>query len=223
MKYIIKSGKGITSLALLFITFALLSATIQSCDSPTSPIEQEQDQAITTFLKQIEMSQAEIRKVSDDLGTVPVESRTKLSVQKAEQALAPVHQASQDLLEAYGFTPEAFEGSGFTMDSPEVVYMALAIAGANVESGESFGSAFMNACTTSAYAQEVPSLDRTWGCLKRAAMIELPIEIYRNAELSSFAGRKRMIKTFGKLLSRYMGPIGVAITLADFSICMFAE
>lgn len=177
IKYLIKSGKGITSLALLFITFALISATIQSCDSPTTTINQEKDQAITNLLMQIEISQAEIRRVADDLGAVPVESRTKLSAQQAGEALAPVHQASQDLLEAYGFTPEAFEGSGFTTDSPEVVYMALAIAGANVESSESFGSAFINACTTSAYAQEVPSLGKSWGCLKRAAMIELPIEI----------------------------------------------
>ena len=222
MKYFIKSGKGITSLALLFITFALISATIQSCDSPTSPIEQEQDQAITTFLKQIEMSQAEIRKVADDLGAVPVESRTKLSVQKAEQALAPVHQASQDLLEAYGFTPEAFEGSGFTMDSPEVVYMAIAIAGAHVESGESFGSAFMNACTTSAYAQDEQStLQKSWGCVKRAMGIEIGIEIFRNKGLESFKNRRLMIRTFGKAISKYMGPIGVAITVADFSICMF--
>ena len=165
------------------------------------------------------MSQAEIRKVADDFGGVPVESRTKLSVQQAEQAIAPVHRASQDLLKAYGFTPEDFEGTGFTMDSPEIVHMALGIAGANQD--ESFASAFINACTTSAYAQDL-SVSKAWDCAKRAMMIEISIEVFRNHNLSSISGKKLLIRTFGKLATRYMGPIGAAIPVADFSVCMFS-
>ncbi|MFD2531788.1 hypothetical protein [Gracilimonas halophila] len=105
------------------------------------------------------------------------------------------------------------------MDDPRTIYMAMAIVKIERSSSqnESFSSILSNMCAQNAYASDF------WGCAKRAIGLDVAIEVFRNHSLSSFAGRRMLIKMFTKVGARYLGWIGVGIATYDFIDCMYVQ
>lgn len=128
-------------------------------------------------------------------------------------------EGSKELLKSYGFQEGDFEGSSFEMNDPQIIFMSFAILEMERRKAEdnSYASFLINSCVQNVYASEL------WDCAKRAIGMDVAIEIYRHRELSSFAGRKRLIKTFTKIGARYLGWVGVGIATYDFIDCMWVE
>jgi len=188
---------------------------LQSCTTPVSNEQIEKDEAIEAFKTLLYTKQVELARFARDHRDVRGQA-AKAAQMQAQVIMSPILSESRKLLRLHEFDKSLFEGSGYDMDDDRVVFLALALVKSKELRDEksSFSAMMLNACATPAYANS------TWYCVKRAAGINVGIELLRNRNISTISGKKMLIRTFGKLATRFLGPIGTAIAVADFAFCM---
>jgi len=220
MNSIKKLTKGSIAIVVVIFIISSFSFITQSCTNNISDHNIDRELAIEDFKKTISNERPKLENFVN-------ENRSNknfniLQAQKeldnvAKVRLNKILESSKNLLYSFEFKDQDFEDMPFDINDPQIIYMSFAILEIERISNKnkSFGNILIETCIQNAYASDF------WDCAKQAVGISVAIEVYRNAELSTFAGRRRLIKTFTKVGARYLGWAGAAIATYDFIDCMW--
>ena len=186
---------------LLFASIAL-SLIIQSCTAPVSTEKQEQEDAQVAFIETLHMQKSDLEQYAIKRHN----EASKLSIQAAQLTLAPIQKSATDMLLAYGYTDDMFADVDYDINSPQAIYIALAlIKWERVNAEESgFSNALLNIIAPPAYAKS-----QIWECAKQAAGISFGIELFRQYRMQTISGKKMLIKMFTKVGAKYLGYVGL--------------
>ena len=219
-KLSIKFVRGLIS---MYIMAFVLAYVIQSCTAPIEmePITERQQVALSSFEGVLFNESNKIEKTLTDLSTRSSSSDQYdpgITEDGAKELLSPIFEEGSNLLNAYGFTVEELEESFGSLDSPEIVSLALTIVRVeelndqlsnNIEQSTPFPF------YSTAYAQSIKD------CALRAIGVDRLIDWAKGKYLSSYAARKMLIKAVGKAAARLgLGWIGTALAVAEFVECM---
>jgi len=151
------------------------------------------------------------KEIDNSLLAQKVEEKVKLKV-------APLVSGTKKLLGVYGITDEDFSESFEDIEDSRIVLLGLAILSVHDEVGKKTAMNFAGMFMTSAYAQDVGD---TIACAGAA----LGFDVFNEIRAAVASGKKIEKKVFKKAIKtvakRLLGPIGVAMTVAEFAACMW--
>jgi hypothetical protein len=131
--------------------------------------------------------------------------------EKMKEVLIPLIKDSEKLINEYGLTNEDMEEIFGESESENAIVLALLLFESNKNSNQNLEVSASTLFSTPLYAQTVIG-----SCVMEAfGLRELARAAY--GQLSKAA----MIKLATKVASKYMGPIGVGLAIAEFSYCMY--
>ncbi|PZX59449.1 hypothetical protein [Hydrotalea sandarakina] len=137
---------------------------------------------------------------------------------QCEVEVRPVYNQSLSVISAYGITEQDMvEEWGYNYDQELVVELALSIAAYEALDHE-HGLAQVKQSLflfNTAYAGDF------YNCVKTALGIEALFELWRVRALSTYAGKKMLLKAIGKVATRSLGWVGAAWAVADFIDCYY--
>jgi hypothetical protein len=151
----------------------------------------------------------------------------EVPVQPTQQELDPVVQEARNYLYSKGFTNNEIDDMVIDEDGQEEDLIALAAVMTSLEDGQNSTSSnfrITNLFFNSAYAQSnVPEI--TPAEVGTCAMIAIGADVLWALGGSSASSwtKKAMKKAFGAVAKRMLGPIGVAIAVVTFGICLAKE
>ncbi len=231
-----KSIRGLAAILLGQGFVLAIAITIQSCKK--SPVEDEREWQKIEVAKLNSIIQERktrfatinsIRKIqADQIGIMSTDASiinpgsdpnfviTPEYELQCETEVKPVYNQSRTVIAAYGITEQdLIDEWGANYDPELVVELALSIAAYEALDHE-YGLASIRQALfliTPSYA------NRLYDCVKTALGIEALFELWRERALSTYAGKKMLIKAIGKVATRSLGWVGAAWAVADFVDC----
>jgi hypothetical protein len=193
--------------SMLFLSFVGIVAcenSLSDTDTQTLTVEDKSKAFIA------DLSQSATSEISYD----------KIALEDTEIA-NKAHQYLSDV----GFTDEELSQILFDKQSNRslkevdaaVTWLALIVAVSEVP--ELQVSANMEKVKNGADIQELDFFT-IGNCLFEATGVKVAIQLFQQKNLASIGGKKLLIKTFGKTIAKYLGPIGTAFAIYDFAACV---
>ncbi len=218
-----KISKGM--IAIFTIKILLLGGIFifQSCLNDFEEVNDgsEQKLAITKFKSIVIKTTPKIRSVIEKqhLLTAKGLSTNKANV-KAEKeinsAIAPIISGTKELLRTFDLTESDLAEVFDDPNDPRISIVGLTILASENNEGNQIAMNFASILGTSVYAQ-------SWGDIGRCAAAALGVDLIyglTDAGASAAWKRKALKKLFKKVATRILGPVGVAIAIAEFGICV---
>lgn len=146
----------------------------------------------------------------------------EIPIQPVADALLPAIEASKNYLYSVGYTEQELidminEENGQEEDLVPLVYLMTSFENSRNQT-TAFNS--MNLFVSSAYAQSGLS-NLEWEDFLECAAIAIGANLIWSIGSESPNWKKKSIKkAFGKIASRFLGPLGVAIAVGTFSYCV---
>ena len=143
---------------------------------------------------------------------------------EVQESMDPAIQAAKEIyLYAKGFSDQEIEDdilSEWDGSEEHLVPFVMYLAELGGESSTTSSLEFRN-LFNSAYAQSTPELtaDEIWDCAVEAVGLGFVSAVGMHG--AKKAGIKMLTKSFTKFVSRFAGPIGAAIMVADFGFCLY--
>ena len=236
-KYLIKSVKGVTVI-LVFQFIVLVSAIVfYSCtklnENPDRILQQKEVAKLNLLIKEKKPQLLNIRSLYKESlhNNVLMSNGQRLSNNNTssyavspefsffcESEIQSVYNQSKVVISAYGISEEDLTSEwGIDYDAEAIIKLSLSIAAYEAENKEIEAVSIKNSIflSTSAYAKQRGMYD----CLKDALGIEGVYEVLRQRALSTYAGKKMLIKAVGKVATRSLGWVGAALAVGDFVNC----
>lgn len=144
---------------------------------------------------------------------------------QVKKYLDPAIQAAKDYLYEKGFTDLEIENDIFSeWDGSEehLVPFVMYLVEFEVEDPSASSLKFRDVFFNSAYAQSTKiklTADEVWDCAKDAVGIGFVSAVAMHG--AKKLGIKILTKAFTKFVSKFAGPVGAAIMVADFGFCLY--
>lgn len=138
---------------------------------------------------------------------------------QCEIEVRPIYDQSNVVIASYGITQQdLIEEWGVNYDPELIIHLGIAIAAYEELDSENGIVMTRNSIflITPIYAKS-----ELYQCIKEAIGFEGVIEVLRTRALSTYAGKKLLIKAIGKFATRSLGWVGAAWAVADFIDCYY--
>ena len=150
---------------------------------------------------------------SDQLGDSII-----FSTLEAEHALAPLVKSSKTYLKSKGFTDGEIEDmlAEYNLDDTALVPLVLACAESEIN--------ISSISTKQIHRNKgVHTNEITWGGVGDCAMQAIGIDIFMGLSQSTLKtwSKAAIKRAFKSLLPKLLGPVGVAVMVAEFSYCLY--
>jgi hypothetical protein len=228
--------KGIIAILTIQVIVFVVALTFQSCKkshvSGERELQKQEVNTLSTLLKaktsnfialnenrkRSETSRPSSMETMSTAGRDPNFVITPEYELQCEVEVRPVYFQSLSVISAYGITEQDMvEEWGYNYDQELVVELALSIAAYEALDHE-HGLAQVKQSLfvfNTAYAGDF------YNCVNTALGIEAPFELWRVRALSTYAGKKMLLKAIGKVATRCLGWVGAVWAVADFIDCYY--
>jgi len=142
---------------------------------------------------------------------IPIESVTN--------SLQPLISEAKQYLYAKGFTDNDIQNMIIENEGSEEDLIPFVMSLTNIENNQqNVAHSFPNLFTNSAYAKEI-----TWSEVGQCAMVAIGADILYALQGSTASSWTipAMKKAFGAVAKRMLGPIGVAVAVVSFGLCLY--
>lgn len=220
MKTLSQIKKGLVVLVAFKLFLVGVALIVNSCQVETEDVfdNLEQETAITKFENLFNETVIELENTlnqKQNFISIKNHSSNKKIEELTKEKLNVIVDGTKELLLAFNLTDSDLLENFDDLTDPKIALLGLAIL-AQKKNHNQTAMKFINVVSQSAYAQ----FWRHFGhCAASAIGVDLAYSFISSEESSAWK-RKKLKKLFKKVASRALGPVGVAITLIDFSICL---
>jgi hypothetical protein len=221
-----KFGKGMLAVFAIRILLFAGAFVIQSCEveSIEDSISIKQELALSTYESLVRSSTPKIQnivnKYQHELLAKSANARninTEME-QDLMETLIPILDETKRLLFEFGYTEDDLSQQVEDLNDTRIIIVGLAILAAKDDASKETVQHFSNLFIQSAYAQDVGD---TVACAGAALGLDVFNELRAAEAAGKKIGKKLITEAVKTVAKRLMGPIGVAITLAEFGACMW--